>query len=392
MAEQSRDNERAVNTKRPKKRWRLIVIIIIIVLFCSFIWIVRQYQSVDEKLAAIEAARAIPVSENAAIIYNQLLDKYDKSVFSSLPIDSNDTAIMRPWLSKDFPELAKCYEEKKEITAKLLQINKYERCRFSILKFWEDFPTTMDRLSTMRVMVFYLIRLANNDIAENRIEQGLEKYLCAIRICRHSRQQPFTIFFSHGITFESLALTRMRYCILHSNLTEEHLQTIEKALTQSDEEQTQNWEDMIAVENLYAKQTPLINRLEIWLQNLRNHRSNIDFAYEFRTRLLADRHGNQILILLRNYKDKTGHWPQNLDELQPLADKEILIDPQNNYPFIYKTTEDDFILYGRGPNKIDEGGRFHSNGSDDWLIWPRKIPPKKDLDSKVDMSNQEQIK
>jgi hypothetical protein len=88
--------------------------------------------------------------------------------------------------------------------------------------------------------------------------------------------------------------------------------------------------------------------------------------------LLADRHGNHILILLRNYKDKTGHWPQSLDELQPLADKKIFIDPQNNGPFVYKTTEDDFILYGKGPNKIDEGGRFHLDGGDDWLIWPPK--------------------
>jgi hypothetical protein len=176
----------------------------------------------------------------------------------------------------------------------------------------------------------------------------------------------------------------MRYCILHSDLTEEHLQTIKKTLTQSNEEQTQNWEDMITVENLYAKQTPLLDRLKTWLQNWRNQRSTLDLPHEMRTRVLADRHGNQILILLRNYKDKMGHWPQNLDELQPLADKESLIDPQNNGPFVYKTTEDDFILYGKGPNKIDEGGRFHLDGGDDYAIWPRKIPQTKEKNAGTD--------
>jgi hypothetical protein len=279
---------------------------------------------------------------------------------------------MRPWFSKELPEIAKWYEERQEITARLLQINKYEKCRFPIPKSKEDFFTTMDRQKTMRVIVVYLIHLANNDIAENRIEQGLEKYICAIRISRHNRQQPSNTSFIIGISFESLALARMRYCILYSDLTEEHLQTIKQALTQSNEEQTQNWENMIEVENLYAKQTPLLDRLKIWLQNRRNQRSTFNLAHEIRTRLLADRHGNQILILLRNYKDKTGHWPQSLYELQPLVDEEIFIDPQNYCPFIYKTTEDDFILYGRGPNKIDEGGRFHLDGGDDWLIWPPK--------------------
>lgn len=368
-----RDNELTVNRKHPKRYIRILLIVIIAIFLCPLLWNYVCHRSIDEQLISIEVARAIPDSENAAIIYNQLLNKHDNLVFSSLTIDPNDTALMGPWLSKDFPEFAKCYQERQEITTKLLQINKYERCRFPIPKSREDFLTTMNRLSTMRFMAFYLIRLANNDIAENRIEQGLEKYMCVIRIGRHNRQQPFTTSFLTGIAIESLALTRMRYCILHSKLTEEHLQTIQKALTQSDEEQTQNWENMIEVENLYAKQTPLLYRLKTWLQNLRNQRSTFDIAHEIRTRLLADRHGNQILIFLRNYKNQTGYWPQSLDELQPLTNKEILIDPQNNYPFIYKKTEDDFILYGRGPNKIDEGGRFHLGGGDDWLIWPRKI-------------------
>jgi len=388
MAEQSRYNK-TKSTKHSKKCLRTILVIVFVSILCLLFWRLFFYESVDEKLAAIEAARAIPDSENAAIFYDQLRKDYNDIALPSHFVYPYDPARMQPWFSKDFPELARWYEERREITAKLLHINKYEKCRFPILKFWEDFSTTTDRSRTMRVIAVYLIRLANNDIAENRIEQGLEKYICAIRIGRHYRQRPFRISFMQGISIESLALARMRYCILHSDLTEEHLQTIKKTLTQSNEEQTQNWEDMITVENLYAKQTPLLDRLKTWLQNWRNQRSTLDLPHEMRTRVLADRYGNQILILLRNYKDNNGHWPQSLDDLQPFADKDTLIDPQNNGPFVYKVTEDSFILYGRGPNKIDEGGRFHMEGGDDWLIWPRKIPQTKEKDSEVDISNQE---
>jgi hypothetical protein len=384
MVKQSRGNIKARNTKHPKKRlWIILIVILVSVIGLPF-WRIFLYESVDEQLTAIEAARAIPDAENAAILYNQLRKDYNDIDLPFHFVYPSDPARMRPWFSKELPEIAKWYEERQEITVRLLQIKKYEKCWFPILNSKEDFFTVVDRLSTMRKMSVYLIRLANNDIAENRIEQGLEKYICAIRISRHNRQQPSNTSFITGISFESLALARMRYCILHSDLTEEHLQTIKKALTQSNEEQTQNWENMVEVENLYAKQTPLLHRLKTWLQNWRNQRSTFDVAHEIRTRLLADRHGNQILILLRNYKDKMGHWPQNLEELQPLADKEILIDPQNNGPFVYKTTEDDFILYGKGPNKIDEGGRFHRDGGDDWLIWPRKIPQTKEKNADTD--------
>ena len=384
MAKQSRDNQKGVNTKHSKKRLQSIAIIIITVCLGLLFMFITQYKTVEQRLAAIDAARTIPDAENAAILYNQLRKDFNNFALPSHFVYPYDPARMQPWFSKDYPELAKWFEERQEITARLLQINKYEKCWFPIPKYKEDFFTTMDRLRTMRVMTFYLIRLANNDIAENRIKQGLEKYTCTIRIGRHNRQQPSDTSFITGISIESLALARMRYCILHSDLTEEHLQIIKKALTQSNEEQTQNWENMIEVENLYAKQTPLLDRLKTWLQNRRNQRPTFDVAHEIRTRLLADRHGNHILILLRNYKDKTGIWPQSLDELQPLADEEIFIDPQNTCSFIYKTTEEDFILYGRGPNKIDEGGRFHLDGGDDWLIWPRKIPQTKEKNAGTD--------
>jgi hypothetical protein len=69
MAEQSRGNIKAKNTKRPKKRLWIILIVILVSVIGLLFWRIFLYESVDEQLAAIEAARAIDDSENAAILY-----------------------------------------------------------------------------------------------------------------------------------------------------------------------------------------------------------------------------------------------------------------------------------------------------------------------------------
>ena len=79
-----------------------------------------------------------------------------------------------------------------------------------------------------------------------------------------------------------------------------------------------------------------------------------------------------ILIALRRHKEKTGVWPESLEQIEPKLPEQMLIDPQNNGSFVYKRHVDNFIFYSKGPNGIDEGGSS-SGMVDDWLIWPRKI-------------------
>jgi len=100
-------------------------------------------------------------------------------------------------------------------------------------------------------------------------------------------------------------------------------------------------------------------------------------------RLAADRRGSQLLIALRRYKNEHGRWPENLDDVKHLAPAEIFVDPINNDSFVYKLTEENFTLYSKGKNNIDDGGRRSRNigtscalawvdeECDDWLIWPR---------------------
>ncbi len=385
MAEQSRDNQRQVKTERTKKRIRPIFIVLSVLAFCLFLWKYFFYKSPYEKIAAIETTRTIPDSENAAGIYNKLLGygtsqfNYD---FQSKTVE--DATLAKPWSGKDYPGLAKWFEQHQDITDELLQLSKIKLCRFPLTDFPKGSGTHGGRLRAFRLWTFFLVRATNNDIADGRTEQALEKCFCLIRIGRHNRQQPFALDFSIGITIEAMALKRMRNCIVEGNVTDENLKAIETAISQPNDEWTQDMENMLAVEKLYVKILPYEpsgsgwwSRLTAWREKGQDQQAKIDRLKEIYTRLFADRRGNQILIALRRFRNKTDKWPESLDELLPFVDKNIFIDPQNNNPFVYKLTDDGFIMYSKGPNNIDEGGS-DKNGADDRAIWPLQIPQTDD--------------
>ncbi len=86
-----------------------------------------------------------------------------------------------------------------------------------------------------------------------------------------------------------------------------------------------------------------------------------------------------ILAVLR-YKEDTEIYPENLDELLQLDYLDMIpIDAYSDKPFVYKKTEDGFILYSVGSNFTDDGGevfrdengkvkRYADQG--DWVFWP----------------------
>ena len=94
-------------------------------------------------------------------------------------------------------------------------------------------------------------------------------------------------------------------------------------------------------------------------------------------RLTSDRRGCKIIIALRRYKNKAGRWPEGMDDVKDLVPAEIFVDPINGGSFVYKLTDDNFTLYSKGKNNIDEGGEYESSWPeesepDDRLIWPKR--------------------
>jgi len=384
MVEERRENENFEKAERPHKRLRVAVIALITAaVICCLIWISRswKFQSVDEQIAAIEAARAIPDEENAAVIYNQLLENYDENALSIRWVDDKayDSASDGPWQSKDYPKVAQWVEDRQDIILKLLEAGKKDKCRFPIIIDQQQFNQHIDLMPTIRWFNYVLVLAGNNDIAEGRIDAGLEKYLCILQMANHLCQQPVMIDYLVCIAVEALALGRINSFILEGDAAETHLRTIETGLPETKDNWTEILEPILKVEKLFQEKT---TNFFVRLTFRRLAKDTLDRCHELYLRLLTDRRGMRILIALRRYKSKTGQWPQSLEEIKANLPSEILIDPSNNNSFVYRLTEEGFTLYSKGKNNIDEDGQYNSTWDpnsyefkvkeDDWPIWPRR--------------------
>ena len=145
---------------KPYRKWFWIYVAAVVLVLIIWVFLPEDNEgwrpyTFDEELAALEAKYAIPDSDNAAKIYDELLKSYDGERFvypdlSSVDIgDANiveymklskkakpkntfypdfwdeeleDLTISKPWSSKDYPELVKWLKEKHESTIeKLMQ-------------------------------------------------------------------------------------------------------------------------------------------------------------------------------------------------------------------------------------------------------------------------------
>jgi len=388
MAEQKAEKKKSKNAKRARKWvWCAAIVIVIGAIICCLLWKAGlwKFQTVDEQLAAIKAARAIPDEENAAIIYNQLLEDYNESSLSPdfLDDDLDDLTRREPWLSKDYPELAKWLKDQQDTISTLLEASKKEKCRFPIIIGVQPTSPRAERLLAMRRWAYVLVRAANNDIAEGRIDAGIQKYRCLIKMGNHQCQQPVWVDLLVGIAVDAIALHGMRSLIVQGNATEEHLRIIEAALPRTKGNWAEISSKILEFETLYErKNLGLFDRLKFAWQGMRVE-DTFERIHEIYLRLLADRRGNRILIALRRYKNKNDRWPQTLSEIQSFVPAEILIDPYNNGSFVYKLTDDSFKLYSKGKNNIDEDGKYkrrygETSEGDDWLIWPPKTRKTKE--------------
>jgi len=434
----------------------------------------------DDESAALQAKYAIPDSENAAIIYNPLFEDYNEAAFEPAFLDPNldNLTLSEPWSGNDYPEIARWLQQHESTIATLIEASKIEKCQFPIVADMIS-GVHMEILIPMRRWAFLLVRAANNDLAENRIDDAMEKQIALLQMAKHLRQQPATIDMLTGIAIEGLSIRQFKTFIIAGDATEEYLSVIDNALTGTKHDWNLDFPKTLEYEKLTMKnflcgiwyevnpegktrlsRNPMANSREdlemmpesekqpypsyirkirkvgtifVWflmpstpqktgkiidahyeqyysmaesdydrerfLQKPRITSIKLNFRYmtgysidmlttpfsQIRPiyyRGNAEKRGTQIIIALRRYKNKTGHWPENLDEIKDLAPAEIFIDPINNDSFIYILTEENFTLYSKGRNNIDEDSQYNSTfdpntfertvEADDWPIWPHK--------------------
>jgi len=482
---------------RPARKWFWLSVAVIIAALIIWVFLPdrngdwRRY-TFDDELAALKAKYAVPDEENAAIIYNQLLENYDANDSEPNLPDANDYHLSRsePWSSKDYPKLTEWLQQQEGTIAKLLEASKKEKCAFPITADPIGLGRTMTRLPPMRQWASLLTTAANNDFAEGRAEQALEKCIALLQMAKHICQQPTIIDNLVGFAVEAIAIREFNRLVVTGDVTEEQLNVIEEALVgvkhdwSSDMPRFSECEKLLnknfwgmfyetnskgkvrlgrnpvktvwaqcpeelppltywhkrlgkvsfiiswfympstpqrigeiiddSFEVLYAMAEPDFN----WQKKPEEHKkfslTSAKFNFHFMSemmvsimepayyrihdtylRLIAGNRGNRLLVALRRYKDKTGQWPERLEDIKTPAKPEIFIDPINNGFFVYKLTEDSFKLYSKGKNNIDEDGersqvvlykdrQKRRELSDDWLIWPTRTMKTKEEKSNAE--------
>ena len=366
--EQTINSQPSGRPGRSRRRWLIVLAALIVILICLVPAVVLHHgPSIDEQLAAIEAARAIPDGENAAILYNQLMRHCP--VIADVSEAADKITRYEPWRKPDYPEVAQWIEQHADVIEALLHISQLPECRFALDV---DARYSGDSRSLVRQWTWLLQRAAANDIAEGRIGPAIEKCRCLLQFAEHYRQQPTLIDQLLSCNIESAGLRTFANIVMAEGLDPNTLDDVAALPIQTRLTWTIGLKDIIAVEDLFSQQRrrnmPLVSRLRAWLteKSTEAYAAQLPRVYE---RLLSARRGMLILSALKRHRIATGRWPADLGAIQRSVTAEVLTDPRNGDGYAYRLTSDGVVLYSKGPNGVDEGGRWKRPADDD-LIWP----------------------
>lgn len=467
---------------KPYRKWFWLSVAGVVVALVIWVFLPEETEgwrryTFDEELAVMEAKYAVADEENAAKIYEQLLEAEKQEPNEpNVPDDYYLIVQSEPWSSEDYPEIAQWIQEQQDKIETLLKAAKIENCHFPINADPISLDYTLNRLSPMRQRAHLLIYAGNNDLGEGRINQAIEKNLAVLKMAKHQCQQAAIIDMLVGIAIEALALGQLNQFVVTGDATEEELNIIEEALTEIKHDWSYDLPKFLEYDKLmqknllgmfygvntegeirlthglarammsqlpedmkdefalmyWRKKLMKVTAILFWLyiptkpqklgevidehyeryyamaepgydwqkepeQPSSTFKLNYRYMIERLSGMLEEsyyrihdlylRHNSnkrcgQIIVGLRRYKNKEGRWPGSLEEIESLVPAETLVDPINNNSFVYKLTEENFTLYSKGENNIDEDGEYNyiydPNGregtveEDDRLIWPTR--------------------
>lgn len=246
----------------PKRARKWIWLTFAIIIMTLIVWVFlpedagdwRPY-TFDEELAAMEAKRAIPTEENAATIYNKLIETYDVNDFEPdfMDDDIHDITWSRPWKNEEFPQLAKWIAKHNKIIEVLLEACEKDQCRFPIYADPISYQRTFEYASPMKNWSFLLVMAANNDLAHGRTDIALKEQLAILQIANHIYQQTSVIDFLIALAVEGIAIGQINKSVINSEVTEYHLSAIDKAIEDIDFNWYSDLPRILDDEKLFAK-------------------------------------------------------------------------------------------------------------------------------------------
>jgi hypothetical protein len=365
-------------------------------------------------LAAFDAAHVVPDEDNAALIYAGLLQgeevpdhelainvdrllavvqdpvslqegralrrKLRELELSEGISDPNIAQAVgsRPWRSADCPELKLWLDGHRGRLDKLQEAARKPACRFPLHAAPGRLSLLDIPLGVLGQNALLLRYAANRDLGEGNIDDGIAKCRDLISIARHFREQPSVPCLPHGIVCEAMALHCLIEFVVEGSATQDHL----RDLAVECERTNRDWESLSrdvnrvrdALSRLLHDERPIRFRMYMSYRRVLcgDHGWIEDRTRELYHRLLSERRGLRIVIELRRFKDRTGQWPESLEQIASALPSAVLVDPLSGGAYVYKRSERNFSLYSTGLNRIDEGGQHKWDGPDDWPLWPAR--------------------
>jgi len=246
---------------KPARKWFWLSTGVVVIAF--IIWALlpeddegwRPY-TFDEELSALEAKYAIPESENAAAIYNELLKSYDRETMypDFLDRELDKLTLSEQWSSQEYPQFAQWLKEQGSTIKTLMRAVQKKTCRFPInVELVVTDKQEINRYPALKSWGHLLVRAANNDVAEGRIYQALEKYICALRIGNHLCQQHKMLDFLVGFYVENLALVQLNRFVIEGEPGTQQLKLISETSTNLQNNWSSDFIKKLESDNLFCK-------------------------------------------------------------------------------------------------------------------------------------------
>ncbi len=182
----------------------------------------------EKDIQALNDKYAVPDSENAALIYNEIFaDSNDKDLDPNIGDEAEDFTLDNPWTAEQYPELAEWIKAKESLIAKLKQAAEKEKCVFEIK---QDLNVDFDSFSSFRKFTYLIVRKANNDISNGNIDAAIEDLSIPIQFANHLDQQPVLIDYLVAIAIDSLSRQHFNEILVRQKLTDEQYNKIDVIL------------------------------------------------------------------------------------------------------------------------------------------------------------------
>lgn len=215
-------------------------------------WHIYQY---EQELAEIERDYLGVGMENAADLYQPILDQYGETIFYFNFADSRADllTLTAAWDPKANPELDSWISGFQPAIETLIAASRMEQCRFEIPYNLAAMKPQMERINRLKGWARLLIRAANRDLYQGRQEKALEKLLAVLGLAQHLYQQQ-TLFDQAGAFHIELLAARALETFIIGHSEKPAMQTqIEAAFAELNPRWARNWLHILAREKLLAK-------------------------------------------------------------------------------------------------------------------------------------------